>query len=415
MADLILRPELGFTELGLIDIDPEALGVANRLAERMIDVRKAPIRVSPSTDRREVLPESDVVVTTIAVGGRRAWEADVLIPRRFGVYQPVGDTVMPGGVSRALRAVPAMVEIAHDVEGLCPKAWFFNYSNPMTAICRAVRTETGAKVVGLCHGTFHSEGYLAQLAGGSRDEATSLAVGLNHLTWILDLRLRGREALSIAYGHRGSTNPFSWSLYEAYGAFPTPGDRHVTEFFPERFPRGQYYGKTLGVDAFSFEETIRSGDRAYAEMRDQALGTQPLDERVFQRAPGEHEQLMDILAAVEQDERRVFYANLPNHGAVPNLPYEAVLELPVIAAGRGLLQLCVDRVPDSIAALLTRRIAAQELTVRAALEGSRRLVVEALLADGAVQDPETAEKLCDALLEAHRAHLPQFWHCVDDA
>lgn len=111
---------------------------------------------------------------------------------------------------------------------------------------------------------------------------------------------------------------------------------------------------------------------------------------------------------MEHDERRIFSANLPNYGAVPNLPYDAVLELPAAATARGFSQLHINDFPDSLAALLNRRLAAQELTVEAALTGSRKLFVEALIADGSVTDRTTATRLAEELLDAHKAHLPQF-------
>jgi alpha-galactosidase len=378
-----------------------------------------------------------VVVTTIGVGGRRAWEADVYIPRKYGIFQPVGDTVMPGGISRAMRMIPAMIEIARDVLRLCPQARFFNYSNPMTANCWAVRRATGADVVGLCHGVMHVERELAQFMGIPPAEVTSLAVGVNHFTWFYDLRRRGRDAwplvrarlaeergeavdraalggafaeMGAAAGERprAADNPFSWSLFETYGAYPACNDRHVSEFFPERFGRGTYYGKTLGVDAYSFEGTIAWGDEIYARMQARATGREPLDEGLFERAEGEHEQLLSILKAMERDERRLFSANLPNRGAVPNLPADAILELPAVATASGLRAVQMLDYPDALAATLKPKLAAQAVTVDAALTGSPKLFVEALLADGAVRDRGTAEKLAGELLTAHRPYLPQF-------
>jgi alpha-galactosidase len=333
--------------------------------------------------------------------------------------------------------IPAMVDIARDVQNLCPEAWFFNYSNPLTATCWAVRKATGVPVVGLCHGTFRTARQLAQFIGAPPDEVTSLYLGLNHMTFIFDLRWRGRDAWPLARarlaqerhqphdlgalaqcfpemgaasdGFPASKNPFSWSLFETYGAFPAPGDRHVTEFFPERFPNGRYFGTTLGVDAFSFENTIAWGDEIYANMRSQALGERPLDERVLERAVGEHEQLLEILRSIEGDARQVFPVNLPNQGAAPNLPDEAVLELPAAATATGLRPLQVGDFPGPLAAVIKRKLAATELTVEAALSGDRELMSEALLADGAVNDPTVAHKLRDELLDAHRLHLPQFF------
>lgn len=197
VADLIQSNEPDGWQLGLVDIDPEALETAYGLSRRMIESRQGEmvgaVTLQASTDRRAVLPGADVVVTTIGVGGRRAWEADVLIPRRYGIYQPVGDTAMPGGISRAMRMIPALIDVAGDVGELCPDALFFNYSNPMTANCWAVRRATGMPMIGLCHGTFHVVRELAEFCGAPPDQVNALFAGLNHLTWIFDLRWRGRD------------------------------------------------------------------------------------------------------------------------------------------------------------------------------------------------------------------------------
>ena len=315
--------------------------------------------------------------------------------------------------------------------------WFFNYANPMTVNCWAVRQATGANVTGLCHGVMHVERDLAAYAGVPPAEVTSLAVGLNHFTWLFDLRWRGRDlwpllrarmaqergqaadiaALHDLYGElperavssfRAADSPFTCSLFETYGAYPAVHDRHVTEFFPRQFGSGSYYGKTLGVDAFSFEGTIAHGDAIYQQMQEQAAGRAPLDDRLFQRAAGEHEQLLDIINAIDSDQRRIFSANLPNGAAVPNLPPEAILELPAAATATGFRQLVITDFPESLAQLLRPKIESQALTVQAALTGSRSLFVDALIADGALAERATAERLADDLLHAHKAHLPQF-------
>ena len=437
LADLIQAPELGPWRLGLVDVDAQALETAERLTGRLVEARGAAIEVAASTDRRDVLPGADVVVTTVGVGGRRGWEADVLIPRKYGIHQPVGDTVMPGGISRALRMIPALVEIARDVERHCPGAWFFNYSNPMTVNCWGIRQATGVPVVGLCHGTFHVQRQLASFIGAPPSEVTALFAGLNHLTFIYDLRWKGRDAwplvrarlaaergappdlerLGQVFSENGapserfnaSDNPFSWSLFHAYGAYPVCNDRHVVEFFPERFPGGAYYGKRLGVDAFSFEETIRWGDKGYRDMRAQALGEEPLDEAVFSRSEGEHEQLLEILRSIETDGRQVFSVNVPNAGTVPGLPHDAPLEVPAAATATGLRPLQMHDFPAPLAAICSRKLSAARLTVEAALRGDRALFLEALLADGAVSDPQTARRMGEELLAAHRPHLPNFF------
>ena len=431
VADLILSPDLGPWEVGLVDPDPAALATAEGLTRRMVAARDAPMTVRASTDRRALLPGADVVVLTVGVGGRRAWEVDVEVPRAYGIYQPVGDSVMPGGVSRAMRVIPALVDIAHDVKALCPDALFFNYSNPMTANCLAIRRATGLPVVGLCHGLFHVERQLAAYIGAPLAETTTLYAGLNHLTFIYDFRWQGRNAWPLvrtrieeerrhpsradglgqtfAEGLRAADNPFSWSLFEAYGAYPSANDRHVVEFFPERFPRGAYYGLTLGVDAFSIAEIIAWGDARYEAMRAQAMGETELDQGVFDREVGEHEQLVSILRSIWRDERRVFNVNMPNNGAVPALPDDAILELPAVATATGLRPLQLPDFPDALAGIIARKLAPVGVTVEAALGADRALFAEALLLDGAVTDRAVARSLTEDLLRAQRRYVPRFF------
>jgi len=413
VADLIhcRRP----CDLRLVDVDPEALAVAEGLVRKMIEAGKAPITLRASTDRRDVLGGATAVVCTVGVGGRRAWEQDVRIARKYGIYQPVGDSVMPGGTSRALRMIPAMVAIAEDVLDLAPEALFFNYGNPMAPVCRAIRKATGAPVVGLCHGVFEVARYLAEALGVDRARLGYAAVGMNHLTWFTHVRVDGRDAmprLREVAARRAAPevgdHPFSWQLLRLFGAFPAVLDRHITEFFPQFFREGRYWGKTLGVDAFSIEETIANGDRIHQEMRERALGPDPLPAGYLGGTGGEHEQVVEIIDCIRRDGGRVYSANLPNTGQVPNLPAAAVVECPALADGSGLHALAQPPLSPGLAGTLATRLQWVETVVEAALEGSRDKFVQALVIDGAVDSLETAERLADDLLAAQAAHLPQF-------
>ena len=413
LADIIKEESLGPWEVGLVDTDPKALSVAYNLARKMVDAKHANIKVELSTDRKDLLPNADIVITTIGVGGRRAWETDVFIPRKHGIYQPVGDTVGPGGLSRAMRMIPAMKEIAEDTLRLCPDALFINYANPMTAICRALRKSTGVKVTGLCIGVYQVEEYLAEVLGVPHQEVTSIAIGINHLTFIIDFRHKGENVFPRLRQHakergRINENPFCWSFFDIYGAYPAVNDRHVVEFFLEKFPNGKYHGKTLGIDIFSVEKIIERGDSIYAEMSKLSKAETRLNSELFPSFTGEHSQTMEIITSIYKDQRKIFSVNLPNNGAIPNLPSYAVPEMPAVASGKGFLPLRIDYFPDSLAAIINQRLACIELTVDAALEGDRKLMVEAMLADGAVRNRGTAEKLTNELLRAHKGFLPQF-------
>lgn len=435
VADIILAGEAHLWELALVDIDPVTLDAVEKLVRKMLVAKGADIPLTATTDRRTVLPGADFVVTTIAVGGRKGWQRDIEIPRQHGIYQPVGDTAMPGGISRAMRMIPQMIAIANDVTDLCPDAHFFNYSNPMTAICRAIRRETGVPVVGLCHGVHHVEGVISRFLGVDEADFTSFGIGLNHLTYLTRLRWKGADAIpllqakldeqeatlereladktewaNIVQGRapRWSDDPFSWGLFRQYSVFPCAMDRHAVEFYPERFPGGAYHGHLLGREAFPIDKRIALGDTWYDEMIAIANSPDPLPKSYYENVPGESEQLLEIMHSLLYDRREVFSVNLPNSGQAPYLPMDAVLECNASAVAGGFAALQADVLPPALIAKLTSKIEAIEITVDAAVKGSRALMVEALLADGTVGQPDVAARLADELIAEHRAHLPQF-------
>jgi len=432
LADLIGADDLGGWEIRLVDVDPVALGVATSLAEAMVEARGmgGSIRVRSGIDRRAMLPGADFIVTCVGVGGRPAWQLDHEIVQRHGIYQPVGDSIMPGGISRLLRTTPVLVEIARDIADLAPDALFFNYSNPMTANVQAIAAETGLPVVGLCHGMHHIQRELAQLIDAPFERTSTLYAGINHLTFIYDFRLDGVDAWprirervhrelaeapdpadigNIFYDTPTAWhNPFAWELFDRYGAFAAAGDRHVVEFFPERFAGGDYYGKKLGVDAFSLPEILEWGENRYQGMRRQALGEEPLDQSVFDRSGGEQEQLIAIIRSITYDSRAMFSCNVINNGLVPGLPDGAAVEIPGVATARGIRPIEVPDLGAPLTAVLARRLSSVAIAVEAALTGDRGLVVEAMIADGAVTDADAAAALTDDLIAAQAQHLPRF-------
>lgn len=414
VADVLSSTREADWTIGLVDINEQALEVAQGLVRRMVQKKGVPVKVEASTDRCDLLPGADAVVTTIAVGGRKAWEDDITVPLEHGIRQPVGDTAMAGGISRALRQIPPMVEIARDVARLCPQAYFFNYSNPMAAICRAL-TKTGTAgsrgVVGLCHGVQGTLRYLCGLIQVPYREVSALYVGINHLTFITHLTLEGEDLWPQIRERMASLpedeNPFSWELFRTYNAFPAVLDRHAMEFFPERFGAGNYYGLTIGQDAYNILETIHNGELRFEQMARQARGEEPLEDGLFNRVLGEHEALVPILESLFGDCGEVFPMNVPNQ-VVPQIPAGFVLEMPVAAYQAGCLPLSLPPVPVGVAAWVTEALYGVELTVEAALQGSHELLVQALLYDRCVTDLRAATRLADDLLAAHKAHLPQF-------
>ena len=416
IESLILK--CGEWDVRLVDIDPACLDIAVNLSRRLVDLYQAPVRIRGSLERCEVLPGADAVVSTIGVGGRRAWEQDVAIFRQFNVYQSTGDTYGAGGVSRALRMIPVLVDVAHDIERLCPKALFINFSNPMTVNVRAIAKTSAVRVAGLCYGVTYFQHYLAELIGLPWDQLDCRAIGVNHFTWITELSHQGRSVWPLvrqAMEREGSAlgNPYTWELFRMFDAFPCVGDGHICEFIPGWQGEGAYYGQTFGTTFHNFENYAAGFGTVFADMADQAYGRKPVEKAVQnpnEKATFKDEDLfIDVLSASLGEASIYRTVNLPNTGQAANLPRGAVLEATTRIDGSGFQPLDFGDLPLGITAILQRILSVQELTVEAALKADRKLAIQALVAGETVRTEQEAGRMLDVILDTHRAFLPQFY------
>ncbi len=427
MTDLASSRTFDGWTVHLVDLNGEAAETMARVGRRIAAERGAELEFVPHVDRREALPGARFVTTTIAVGAAAGWRADVEVPARYGIAQTVGDSVGPGGVLRALRHVPELVAIATDVAELAPEAQLINYSNPLTANVRAIVAETGLKAVGLCHGTMHTLSKLAADLGVPPGEAKAVFAGLNHLCWLLDLR-QGTEDLyprlrrlvaeraggvdAPSTREEGVHLPVSADLMRTFGLYPAPGDRHVAEFFGSylraedggpadetRLPWGLQGGRDATM------QYIGEKDDLWERLHAQADGKAPLPRSDNQEA----ERLVGIAEAIVTGKEHVELAvNLPNEGKIPNLPANAVVEVPAVVGAAGIIGLGVGALPDGIAAVLTARAQQQEITVQAALTGDRSLALQALALDPLVHGLGVATNILDDAIKAHGPLLDRF-------
>jgi alpha-galactosidase len=425
IADLINAPHLNDSTVALVDIDPTAAEIMTRLAQRMARERGVALKIVGTTNRREVLPGATFVTTTIAAGGVKAWAKDVRIPERYGVHQTVGDSVGPSGVFRALRHVPELVTIAHDMEELCPDAWLFNYTNPLSVNVRGIQKSSFVKCIGLCHGILHTRQLVARELGLPAQELSVVAAGINHLSWLLDIRHKGlnmypqlREVLLSQL--ETSSEIYNGDVYEGfqqvsarlmqvYGLYPSPGDRHVSEFFPYFLRKDEDilgYGLQGGLDMTN--DILAGKGTLWDRLEAEANGTAPIDQSLFEETR-EGERVVSIMESILLDRYSVELAvNVRNAGLISNLPEEAVVEVPGVISGYGVRGVGVGPLPDGIANVLRSRIYQQELTVDAALSGNKQLALQALLDDPLIRNIDEAEAMLDEALSSHAEFLPQF-------
>jgi alpha-galactosidase len=420
--------------IGLVDIDEEVLDLVRRFAERVSGELDLDWEVEASTDRREVLKDADVVTASIGVGGLDAWVTDVEIPYEYGIIQPVGDTSGPGGLARALRHVPVLVEIAQDMEGVCPDATFYNFTNPLTVLTQAVNNETSVDCVGLCIGPDSTWNHICRVVGVEKSRTRAVIGGINHCHWITEFRIDGRDGMPVLRAaldelegdaeamdafraeyeglnrrpqepHAGQ--PLCTALFRTFGAYPGPGDGHVGEFFPHLM-------RPLIDDVADFQgEAIRYVKKSYPVLREKmraiAEGRAPIEAETFAKELSwEHTQLLDIMISRQDDLGETFHVNVPNRGIIGNLPEGVVVEVPATADSGGLHPFALGDLPLPVVPTLAHKVSSLDLIIEAALEGSRDKAVQAFVNDPHCTDIEVGEQVVNALIDAELAYLPRF-------
>jgi len=415
--DALLTPELRGSTLWLVDIDAEALEVMAAYARRLNESLGAGLKIKHTTDRTEALPDAEFVITSIAVRRDELWRLDFQIPLKHGLKQVLGENGGPGGLSHTLRNIPIILDIARDMERLCPDALLLNFTNPESRICLAVSRYTSVRFVGLCHGIGMAQVTIGKALDLPPEEIDPRAAGLNHFTWILDLRRKGTgediypafrraiaekniKVLSVKLGEEGE---YRWGvklcrhLMETFGYFPSPSDDHVGEYLP-------YAWEYCGLEGYDFDAADRHRAESWEHLRSVAGGESDV---LPVETSGEF--AFPIIASVLTGRNDLILAvNVRNDGLIGNLPDWAVVEVPAIAAPDGIRGVHIGNLPRGIAALCNTQIGVQDLAIEAAVHGSRRLALEALLADPVVDSLTAAEKTLDELLSVHGPYLPQF-------
>ena len=408
LGDILSFPELRDAEIALHDIDPERLAVGEAMARYTAGVLGAAPRIEAHLDRRRALEGADHVINMIQVGGHAATLLDFEIPAAYGLRQTIGDTLGIGGIFRTLRTIPVMHGIANDMVELCPDAWLLNYTNPMAMLCWATYAGTPLqRIVGLCHSVQNTTAQLAELVDVPFEEVSFLGAGVNHQAFILRFERDG-EDLYPRLDRRIEADPelrrrVRVELYRRLGYFPTESSEHSAEYLPwfmrsdeaiERFriPVGEYIARS--------EENLE----LYADMR------RSLESGAEIEIERSQEYASLIIHSVVTGQERVIYGNVRNAGLIPNLPDGACVEVPCLVDRNGVQPTVVGPLPPQLAALNRTFLNVCELTVRAALEGSREHVHHAALLDpaaAAALSPDVIHTMVEELIDAHGAALPE--------
>ena len=418
VRDIMTFPALQDSQITLMDIDPARLKAAELAVQKIVDAGGYPARVEATLDREAALDGADGVVITILQGGVQVWRHDIEIPKKYGVDINIGDTRGPAGVFRALRTIPVMLEIAADIERLCPKALVLNYTNPMAMLCRAVQGETDVKMTGLCHSVQGTAAMLARWIGAPKEEVTYLCAGINHQAWYLKYEWNGDDAYPLIrkaverqeiYDEEQVRN----ELFLHLDYYVTESSGHASEYVPwfrkreELIERYCTHGTNWnpGVYAFIRDEYL-SREKTWKKTIDEWLVSDELD---LER--GDEYAASIFNACFGDGEMYEFNGNLRNTNLITNLPAGCCVEVPVIASKAGLSAVHVGDLPDHLALLNNISARCEELAVEGALAGDRRKIFHSICMDpltSAVYSLEEIQNMVDEMFAFNRSWLPRF-------
>jgi alpha-galactosidase len=441
MGDILAHPELAESTLALHDIDEHRLALSHRVGRRVADALGAHPTFEVTTDRERALDGADYAINMIQVGGYEpSTVIDFEVPKRFGLRQTIGDTLGVGGIMRALRTVPVLLDMARDMERLAPDVLHLNYVNPMAMNCMALDRATTVRTVGLCHSVPHTAGELAADLDLPADELDYLVAGINHVAFFLKLEHAGRDLYPdlrrvLEEGRMPDHNRVRYELFEQFGFFVTESSEHLAEYVPwfikagredlletYNIPLDEYlYRSQAGLASWEFIEReleapgSQDPDALRAKLEETPLMPTMVDASVdafasLHEVERSAEYGARILHAVETDTPTRIYGNVPNRGLIENLPDDACVEVPALVDAQGVQPTRIGRIPPHLAALMQTNVGVQQLTVEALLTGEREHVYHA-----AMLDPHTASELdlkqiralVDALLDAHGDRIPE--------
>ncbi|NQU11743.1 alpha-galactosidase [bacterium] len=414
MADFLATPALAGSEYRLMALTHTRLDKMHAFVNRMIKDNGIDASVVATTDRRAALQGADYVVVMIQAGGVEEFRQDYEIPLRYGVDQCIGDTLGPGGVFRALRHIPALLEIARDMRECCPQAILFNYANPMAMCCWALGRVPGLQFVGLCHGVQTTMDLIASYVGLPKDEIDYLAAGINHMAWFLKLEHRGRDlypTLKQNFEKPGyyANEKVRGEVLRHFGYFMTESTGHLSEYLP--YFRKNQQARDLYCDEPAFGGETGAYYKYCAMVAEKFARTDPLSIESTQLGPRSAEYCSHVIEAKETGQVFRLNGNIRNDGYLTNLPAGCCVEVPVYVDRTGLHPTVVGDLPPQCAALNLTNVLVQELTVAAHFAGDPELVMNAVAMDPLTASVLTLQEIRDMvseMLEAERAHLPQF-------
>ena len=416
LGDCMCTPVLHGLDIALYDIDPVRLEESQKMLEAINRNcgAEATIRSYLGVEnRREALCGADFVVNAIQVGLYDPCTIiDFEIPKKFGLRQTIADTLGIGGIFRALRTIPVMLDFAEDMQAVCPNAWFLNYTNPMAMLTGAMLRQTPVKTVGLCHSVQVCAESLFKSIGMENDpDIQTKIAGINHMAWLLEITKDGKDlypeikarAAALTEKH---DNMVRLEIMKRFGYYVTESSEHNAEYMP--FFIKDKYPELIERFNIPLDEYPR---RCIKQIEDWKTRSKTLTDDPNLSHERTHEYASYIIEAMVTGKPYKIGGNVLNNGLITNLPRNAIVEVPCLVDRSGVNPTYIGDLPEQLAALNRTNINVQLLTLEAARTRRKDYIYQAAMMDPHLQSELSIDDivaLCDALIQAHAGWLPEY-------
>ncbi|TFG28207.1 MAG: alpha-glucosidase [Promethearchaeota archaeon] len=394
----------------LHDINPETLNLSYKACQSAIERKKLDFEVEQTTNRSDALHSASFVINSIEISPRYPLlDLDFRIPQEFGNKQISGENGGPGGLFHSLRVIPPILEICEDIQKICPNAFLINFSNPMSRICLAIKRKSpGLKFVGLCHEFYHFLPILSRILDTPISNLEVKGGGLNHFGVFLEIKYKdsGKDAYPDVRkkGPKLLANMKSYDgfkligfILETYGYCPYTTDSHYGEYLQWAWEK---------ADIPTVRHFWSSHGRVLTQYRFDKLKQFIERGQGYKAVKPDEEHAIPIIEGILTDSNHIEHSvNVPNEGVFTNLPKDAVVECPAIVNKKGVNGLKLGEYPKSLAALLRIQYSVQDLVVEAAINKSRDLALQALLADPVVETYWQAKNILDEILKVQADYI----------
>ncbi len=429
MTDIVSVPELRDAEFALTDVSEHNLSMIQQILGRIVEANRLPTRITATTDRRKAISGAKYIISCVRVGGLEAYADDIRIPLKYGVDQCVGDTICAGGILYGQRNIPVILDFCKDIrEVAAPGALFLNYANPMAMNTWAAIEYGKVNTVGLCHGVQHGGEQIATVLGAKPGELDFVCSGINHQTWFVDVRFKGRsvgkdELLAAFEAHPvySQQEKVRIDVLKRFGFYSTESNGHLSEYLPWYRKRPEEIGRWIDMSDWIHGETggylrYSTESRNWFETdfpRFLEEAGKPLDHSKRSTEHASH-----ILEALETGRVYRGHFNVKNNGVITNLPADAIIESPGFVDRFGINMASGITLPEACAATCLSSINVQRMSVHAAVTGDLDLLKLAVLHDplvGAICSPDEVWQMVDEMVVAQAKWLPQFADAIDGA